>query len=167
MLPSKDSHIQIRINKKQKAILQAAAARDAKELSSWILDRLTPKYVEKWYELCQGLRGKRNINAASHLFAEIHDLLASLNRDELSHLAGFAPQRPIASESYAYLSAMIEYAVSTKKAKMPEWINEAPPLRVPFFGSPLLSLRLHLLTHSPVAYRKRNIFIDAPIGGRV
>jgi len=31
----------------------------------------------------------------------------------------------------------------------------------------LLGLRLHLLTHSPAPFRRRNIFIDASVGARV
>ncbi|HTY49830.1 MAG TPA: hypothetical protein VMB48_09070 [Steroidobacteraceae bacterium] len=37
----------------------------------------------------------------------------------------------------------------------------------PAFGSELRSLRLHLLTQSPPAFRCRNIFIDASVGERV
>jgi hypothetical protein len=37
----------------------------------------------------------------------------------------------------------------------------------PVFGSELKALRLHLLTNSPPAFRRRNIFIDATLGDRV
>ena len=40
-------------------------------------------------------------------------------------------------------------------------------LSEPEFGSQLQSLRLHLLTHSPPPFRRRNIFIDTSIGGQV
>jgi len=30
-----------------------------------------------------------------------------------------------------------------------------------------MSLRLYLLTHSPAAFRRRNIFIDATVGAQV
>jgi hypothetical protein len=35
------------------------------------------------------------------------------------------------------------------------------------FGTPIESLRLHLLTASPPAFRRRRIFIDATVGDRV
>jgi hypothetical protein len=35
------------------------------------------------------------------------------------------------------------------------------------FCSSLQSLRMHLLTHSPPPFRRRNIFIDSSLGQRV
>jgi hypothetical protein len=55
----------------------------------------------------------------------------------------------------------------SKRADAPSWTGEVRPLEKPVFGSSLKSLRLHLLRHSPVAFRSRNIFIDSSIGDRV
>jgi len=40
-------------------------------------------------------------------------------------------------------------------------------LEVPVFATDLASLRAHLLRASPVAYRRRNLFVDAAVGDRV
>ena len=66
-----------------------------------------------------------------------------------------------------YLAAMVEYAASIKNVPPPEWIMTIPSLEKPVFGTELLSLRLHLLTHSPVPFRNRNIFIDSSLGDRI
>jgi hypothetical protein len=46
-------------------------------------------------------------------------------------------------------------------------VREVAPLEEPHFGAPLQSLRLHLLAASPVAFKRRNIFVDAAVGDRV
>jgi hypothetical protein len=42
-----------------------------------------------------------------------------------------------------------------------------PPLDEPHFATPLRGLRLHLLRASPVAFKRRNIFVDSSVGDRV
>jgi len=54
-----------------------------------------------------------------------------------------------------------------KNTQPPAWTEDVPPLDEPIFGSSLQSLRLHLLTNSPPAFSRRNIFIDSNIGDRV
>jgi hypothetical protein len=62
---------------------------------------------------------------------------------------------------------MIEQACERRAVRVPEWVRAVEPLAEPAFGSTLKSLRLHLLTHSPPSFRRRNIFIDAALGDQV
>ena len=66
-----------------------------------------------------------------------------------------------------YIAAMVEYGCEKRALPVPEWTHGILPLGEPVFGSNLQSLRLHLLTHSPPPFRRRNIFIDATLGTRV
>ena len=62
---------------------------------------------------------------------------------------------------------MVEYACARRNISPPPWTQSIVPLSEPVFGSTLVSLRLHLLTHSPPPFRSRNIFIDSTVGARV
>lgn len=66
-----------------------------------------------------------------------------------------------------YLAATVEYACAARGIHAPAWTQDIAPLTTPFFGSKLISLRLHLLANSPPPFRRRNIFIDTSIGARV
>ena len=62
---------------------------------------------------------------------------------------------------------MVETAAHRCKVAPPAWTLAVQPLSRPNFGSPLLSLRLHLLLATPPAFRRRNIFVDSSVGDRI
>ena len=62
---------------------------------------------------------------------------------------------------------MVAYACQKQCVALPAWTRTVEPLTLPVFASTLQSLRLHLLTHSPPPFRRRNLFIDASLGDRV
>ncbi len=66
-----------------------------------------------------------------------------------------------------YVATMVETAAHGKNVLPPGWTGAVRSLKEPVFVTPLAGLRLHLLLHSPPAFRRRNIFIDAGIGDRV
>ena len=66
-----------------------------------------------------------------------------------------------------YLAATVEHAAAIKGVAPPRWTVTVEPLDAPWFASCLKSLRLHLLTHSPPPFRRRNLFIDSSVGQRV
>lgn len=166
-VPTKDSQLQIRISKELKAALQAAASSEGKELSAWILGQLTPAYIRRWCTLCDSLAECTSIQSATFPLASVSDLISKISSAELSHLLRFPPSVKLAPEVLAYLASMLEHAAYDKKTEIPQWVSQVPPLESPIFGSSLISLREHLLINSPAAYKKRNIFIDSPVGGRV
>lgn len=99
--------------------------------------------------------------------AEMNDLLVSLPPDELRAAVHAPPPVALSPQTANYAAAMVEYACSRAGIESPLWTATVPPLDDPVFGSTLPSLRLHLLTHSPPPFRRRNIFIDTSLGGRV
>jgi hypothetical protein len=62
---------------------------------------------------------------------------------------------------------MVETAAHRHKVPPPDWTLAVQPLSEPAFGSPLQSLRLHLLVAAPPAFKRRNIFVDSSVGDRV
>jgi hypothetical protein len=66
-----------------------------------------------------------------------------------------------------YLAAMVELASQQKGVAPPAWTRNVEPLEEPHFATELPGLRLHLLRSAPVAFKRRNLFVDASIGDRV
>ncbi len=65
------------------------------------------------------------------------------------------------------LHCIVEHTAAIKGVDPPRWLLTVEPLGAPWFASSLKSLRLYLLTHSPPAFRRRNLFVDSSVGQRV
>jgi hypothetical protein len=100
----------------------------------------------------------------SYALAELNDLLTAAEASAIESLP-----RPDISDSYRlnYVTAMVELAAHRAGIVPPLWTVSVAPLDEPVFIDTSLSLRLHLLTASPVPFRRRNIFIDSSLGDRV
>jgi hypothetical protein len=100
----------------------------------------------------------------SYPLAELNDLLSAATGLEVESLA-----RPDIADPYRlnYLTAMVELAAHRTGVVPPLWTAEVSPLAEPVFIDRSPALREHLLTASPVPFRRRNIFIDTSLGGRV
>jgi hypothetical protein len=99
--------------------------------------------------------------------AELNSLLSDLTAGELRDAVATPPPPGLSAFLANYIAAMVEYACARRAVVVPKWTRSITPLAEPVFGSELLSLRLHLLTHSPPPFRARNIFIDSSLGDRV
>jgi hypothetical protein len=62
---------------------------------------------------------------------------------------------------------MVEHAALQKGVSPPEWAHDVEPLKAPAFAVPFPRLRSYLLLSSPVAFKRRNLFVDATVGDRV
>ena len=113
----------------------------------------------------QRLAGQVGKHQPSYILAEMNDLLSNASAADIESLS--AP--PIADPYLAnYVAAMVEQAAHRQGgAQPPLWTSGVAPLAQPVFAAPWMSLRTHLLLESPVAFRRRNIFIDSTIGDRV
>ena len=92
---------------------------------------------------------------------------ARLEPAELTRSLVTPPAASASSAVQNYLAAMVEQVCAARDVPAPSWARRVPPLERPWFGSQLQSLRLHLLRSSPAPFRRRNIFIDTGMGGRV
>ena len=100
----------------------------------------------------------------SYPLAELNDLLTAATGDAVESL----PQ-PELRDPYRlnYVTAMVELAAHRTGVMPPLWTANVSPLSEPVFIDRSPNLRAHLLTASPVPFRRRNIFIDTSLGGRV
>ena len=162
--PPKTEQMQIRVSAQEKAAIQRAAATAGMDMSAYVLAKVLSVPAAQFRDCVQDCADSASSRFA---LAELNSLLSNFTTGELRDAVA-APMPPGLSPFLAnYITAMVEYACSQHAIAAPAWTRSIPPLAEPVYGSKLLSVRLHLLTHSPPPFRARNIFIDATLGDRV
>jgi hypothetical protein len=160
---AKSTQLQIRVSPAEKVAIQRAARRAGMDMSAYVLARVLPARARRFQELTEGCRDPQSARFA---LAQLNTWLASLGTGELQDAVA-APPPALTPYLANYVAAMVEVACAQRGIPPPAWTRLIVPLSEPVFGSALVSLRLHLLTHSPPPFRRRNIFIDATVGARV
>lgn len=161
---AKTKQLQIRVSPQEKALIERAAKRANMKISDWVLSKIIPENRTRFQQL---VNSAARADDSRYALASLNDFLTRLTTSELS-LALADPPYSLSNEFIGnYVAAMIEYAAYKKRFNPPAWVSMVKPLKEPYFGTDLLSLRLYLLTHSPPPFRRRNIFIDASIGDRL
>jgi hypothetical protein len=113
----------------------------------------------------QRLAGQLQMGQHAYILAELNDLLTNATGPQIQSLSAPQLADPFLSN---YVAAMVEQAAyRSGNVQPPSWTSSITPLSQPFFATPWMSLRAHLLLHSPIPFRRRNIFIDATLGDRV
>jgi hypothetical protein len=164
----KTQQLQIRVSAAQKAAIQRAAARAGMDVSAWVLSKLLPPAGPRFRELMRAVAAHPADAAERRFaFAELNDFLAALAPGEFASAVREPPPADTDPYTANYIAAMVETAAHRHRLPAPAWAECVAPLAEPVFGTPFMSLRLHLLTAAPPAFRRRNIFIDASIGARV
>ncbi len=164
-MESKSRHIQIRVTPRQKAALKRLATAAGQDVSSYVLARALPAAPQRFEELLSLLAA--DDDEPRYALAELNDLLTGLARGELGEAVAQAEVARLSPWLANYVAAMVEQACYIKGAAPPAWPVRIAPLETPWFAAPLKSVRLHLLRASPIAFRRRNLFVDATIGARV
>ena len=164
-MTAKTAQLQIRVSPAEKTAIQRAARRAGMEMSSWVLGRLLPAAGARFAELVAAVAGDGPDGRFA--LAALNSFLSELGPGELREALASLPPAGLTPVQANYIAAMVEVACARHGLAPPAWTGDVPPLAAPLFGSALLSLRLHLLTHSPAPFRRRNIFVDASIGAQV
>ena len=160
---AKSDQLQIRVPPAEKAAIQRAARRAGLDMSAYVLARVLPAAARRFQDLTEACRDPQGARFA---LAELNSWLTCLTAGELQE-AVLSPPAELTPQLANYVAAMVEYACGRQGVAPPAWTHAIAPLTEPLFGSTLMSLRLHLLSHSPPPFRRRNIFIDASLGSRV
>jgi hypothetical protein len=161
---TKSAQIQLRVSPAEKAALVRRAREAGLDLSAWMLCTLHPDERVRFAKLVRALS---RASEPAFDFAELGDLLRSLGRGELCRVTDVRPAGTLDEVLANQLAAMIETRAAELGVEPPPWVHRVEPLRTPWFATKLVSLRLHLLTSSPPAFRRRNLFVDAGLRDRV
>jgi uncharacterized protein (DUF1778 family) len=161
---AKTAQLQIRVTDQQKAAIQRAAAREGMDMSGYVLSRVLTGLSQRFQDCVAGCAREASSRFA---LAELNTLLTELTPGEMRDAVATAPSVAISPYLANYVAAIVEYGCARCSVPAPAWTQSIAPLESPVFGSSLQSLRLHLLTHSPPPFRRRNIFIDSSLGQSV
>jgi hypothetical protein len=153
----KTAQLQIRVAPAQKVRLKRLAAAAGQDVSAYVLDRVLPPARTRFEAILGRLAPESDHRYA---LAELHDFLVGLGPGQFADALEGGVSERLSPLLRNYVAAMVEHAA-------PAWVREVAPLEEPHFGAPLQRLRLHLLAASPVAFKRRNIFVDAAVGDRV
>jgi Mobilization protein NikA len=162
---AKSLQLQIRVTAEEKAQIQQRAAEAGMDVSKWVLMQVLPPAAERFQAICTALAA--GPDKRTYVLADLNDFLSSLNGNVLAATVGKPPRVQLPPFEANYVAAMVAHTAALKSIAAPRWVRDIEPLDKPWFASPLKSLRLHLLTSSPPAFRSRNLFIDSSIGDRV
>ncbi len=161
----KTEQLQIRVSPSEKLLIRTRATLTGMSMSDWVLRQLFPPVEVRFRECVEALVA--DPDRTSFTLAAIHDLLAGLSGRQITHELRHPPGVSLPPVEANHVAAMIEFAAMKHGVPPPAWTGSIPPLDRPWFGTDLMSLRLYLLTNSPAVFRRRNIFIDTSVGGRV
>lgn len=133
-------------------------------MSSYVLSRALPSPALRFAELLTELRREEQ---PRYTLAALHDFLAGVAAADLAAAVADADLDTLSPFLRNYVAAMVEQAASLRKIAPPAWAREVEPLGEPWFAVPFAELRPHLLAASPVAFKRRNLFVDSTVGDRV
>lgn len=161
---AKTEQLQIRVTRDQKAALHRLARRAGQSVSGYVLARALPDRQQRFREILLALGESSDRRFA---LAELHDFLVALEPSEFADAVVHAEIEKLDPLVANYVAAMVEQAASVKRIDPPRWTADVEPLTEPWFAVPFPSLRFYLLRVSPIAFKRRNIFVDSTIGDRV
>lgn len=161
---SKLAQLQIRVSGDEKSAIRRAADGAGMDMSTYVLSRVLPSSRHAFQQATLELSAAAR---PSLILADINSLLSRLTAGELRDAVELPPEAQLPPFLANYVAAMIELASQRRGIQPPGWVRRIQSLAEPVFGSSLQSLRLHLLTHAPAPFRRRNIFIDSSIGDRL
>lgn len=133
-------------------------------MSAYVLSQLFPGGDATFASLLRALRTRGEQRFA---LAALNDFLAAIAAADFSASVAHADLHGLDPLQMNYVAAMVELAAHQKGIASPDWTRAVVPLDQPYFASPLHSHRLHLLTASPVPFKRRNLFVDSVVGDRV
>lgn len=155
--------LQIRVTEAQKEAIRAAAARSGVGMSEWVLARALPEPAARLSSLAQ----RADEGGAHAAWAEIIELLQKRSGVDFEVTVRDVDSSVLSPFTANYLAALVEATAARLGESPPPWTATVAPLPAPWFGTELRRLREHLLVHAPVAFRRRNLFVDAGVGDRV
>jgi hypothetical protein len=163
-MATKTEQLQIRVTAEQKRTLRRLARNAGQGLSAWMLSQVLPPEAERFQALAARVAEPEG---RGYALAELADWLRGLGPGGFRRAVARAPEAALDPVSLNYLAAAIERASAQRGVPPPRWTGTVGVPRDPLFGSQLASVRPYLLTRSPVALRRRNVFVDASFDQRV
>lgn len=155
---TKTSQLQIRVSPGEKAMLKRLAAEAGLSVSAYVLATVLPSIQVEFSRRIAGLRGSGN---HAGVLAELHLFLSELTPEVLAVAVADTDVDELPILLRNYVAASVEQACHRWPITPPAWVDAVPPLDRPDFAWDLRSLRPHLMRVTPLAFKRRNVFIAA------
>lgn len=163
-MPAKTQQLQIRVTPRQKTALKRLAQAAGLDVSSYVLARVVPAEPDRFAAILRALAHDAD---QRFVLAELNDFLQECPPVIFGDAVAQASLGALSPVLQNYVAAMVEVAAAHKRVSPPAWVRDIEALDIPHFATPLKSLRWHLLRSAPVPFKRRNIFVDTSVGGRV
>lgn len=165
MTTRKSTWLQIRLTPEQKSLLRSKAEAAGEDLSAYVLQRTLGLDAS---EVDKHIRWMLRDPDRHFAYAEFEDLLLAMPAHRAVELA----ERPkdfdrLSPWQQNLVAAKIEMRSTLWGVQPPAWTLDVPSLEQPYFAAGLMNLRPYLLVKSPVPFRRRNLFVEYGIGGRL
>jgi uncharacterized protein (DUF1778 family) len=161
---TRSEQLQIRLTPAEKATLRRLARRAGLDLSTYVLTRVLPPARARVSRVLRALRDEADRRFP---LAELHDILAGLPPAGFLEAVADVELDGLSPFLQNYVAAMVEQAAHAKGERPPAWVRDVRPLDEPYFAVPFRRLRPYLLRAAPVAFKRRQLFVDATVGDRV
>lgn len=165
-MPSpKSSWIQIRVSPEEKERLRVLASAANMDLSTFVLSRATGPNEGEFNSLIAWMLRTPD----SHVpYAEFVDYLRTLPAARGAEIAEpplrFSELTPLHQNE---VCAFIEHRALLWGVHPPAWVLSVPSLERPHYAGNLMNLRPYHLVVAPVVYRRRNLFVEHGLMGRL
>lgn len=160
----RSEQLQIRVTPREKSALKLRARAAGQDVSAYVLALALPSESTRFASIIEALRDENNRRFA---LAELNGALSALVPLEFAAAVDSIDVQGLDPLWQNYVAAMVEHAARANGVQAPGWTRDVVPLDRPHFATSLRSLRSYLLRVSPVAFKRRNIFVDATVGARV
>lgn len=162
---TKSTWLQVRLTSAEKEALRESAARAGQDISSFVIQRTLWPAAPEFEQLVRWMLRSPDSHVPYAEFADyLHTLPAARGAELASKPAGFDELSAYQQNS---ICAMIEHRCAFWEVNPPRWLLEVPSLDVPHFAGGLMSWRPYLLVMSPLVFRRRNLFVERGMGGRL
>jgi uncharacterized protein (DUF1778 family) len=156
-MSARTSQLQIRVTPDEKAALNRMARVAGENVSSYLLTRVLPSRELEVARLMAGLGEPKP--GAERALSELAQVLQQLSGLELAHSVP-APDPDVPPVTANRVAALVETVAGRKGVEAPPWTHDVPALARPSFRWTLVSLKPHQMRRTPVALKRRNVFMD-------
>ena len=163
-MAAKSEQLQIRLSREQKTRLKDVARRAGLDVSAYVIAQALPDSSERFQRIVGSLRVEAD---RRYVWAELSDFLVPLGAGELAIAVSQPGRAELSAFLQNYLAATVEHLCARRGIRPPPWTSAIEPMSEPWFATELRSLRVHLIRSAPVAFRRRNLFVDAAPDARV
>ena len=157
-MSAKTSQLQIRVSPQQKEALKRLARRAQLSVSEYVLARALPSSRLAFES---GVAAVRSGEPKRIAVSSLLDVLAALPGAEFASTVAQIDMTATPEVPRNWVAACVEQEAAGRGSLPPSWASSTSPPEQPQFAGTLRSLRPYLMSVTPVAFKRRNLFLSA------